>query len=79
MNGLRVYIPTLIDSAGEDKVFYSRRGSGPYYCWRYDERVARWRSARVNTSDLTAQMFSMTSWKTVPTSLQTRLGEHYIE
>ena len=80
MNGLRVYIPTLTNIAdGEYKVFYSRRGAGPYYCWRYDEKGARWHSSRVNTSDVTAQMFATTSWKTVPMSLQTKLGEHYIE
>jgi len=80
MSGLRVYTPTAVNDIGHElTVFYSRRGSGPYYCWRFDERIAQWRSSRVNASDFTAQMFSTTSWKTVPTSLRTRLGEHYIE
>ena len=80
MNGLRVYIQLVVNSPDlENKVFYSRRGAGPYYKWRFDEKLAVWCPSRVNTADLTAQMISNASWKSVPTSLQTRLGEHYIE
>jgi len=80
MNGLRVYVQALVTTPeGGASVFYSRRGNGPYYRWWYDEQGSQWRPSRVNTSDVTSQMFSTTSWKTIPTSLRTRLGEHYID
>ncbi|MEP6920648.1 MAG: hypothetical protein ABI967_05935 [bacterium] len=80
MNGLRVYIkPNGADPAAGQKVFYSRRGNGPYYRWLYEEKIGQWRVSRVIAADFTPQSLSMASWKAVPVALQTRLGEHYLE
>jgi hypothetical protein len=80
MNGLRVYIkPNGAEPNGGQKVFYSRRGNGPYYRWLYEETAAQWRVSRVVAADFTPQSLSMASWKVVPVALQTRLGEHYLE
>jgi hypothetical protein len=45
----------------------------------YNEQLSVWRSSRMKTSDVSTQLFSTASWKSVPVALQTRLGEHYIE
>ncbi len=80
MNGLRVYIkPNGAEPAGSQKVFYSRRGNGPFYRWRYEEKAGQWRVSRVIAADFAPQSLSMASWKAVPAALQTRLGEHYLE
>ena len=79
MNGLRVYIKPNNTEAVGPKVFYSRRGNGPYYRWRYEETVSEWRVSRVISADFTSQSLSMASWKAVPVALQTRLGEHYLD
>ena len=60
-------------------VFYSRRGNGPFYCWRFDEERGTWRVSRVTTPDLKPQVLSTASWKTVPAALRLRLNEHYQE
>lgn len=78
MNGLRVYIKT--ESRGltnGDNVFYSRRGDGPIYCWRYEAAISYWRVARMHSEDITARELCVASWKSVPEKLQARLGEHY--
>lgn len=64
---------------GDGGVFYSRRGNGPFYCWRYDEERGTWRVSRVTTPDLKPQVLSTASWKTVPAALRLRLNEHYQE
>ncbi|MGH9969671.1 MAG: hypothetical protein ACREBG_18015 [Pyrinomonadaceae bacterium] len=80
MNGLRVYIrPNVADPSGGPRVFYSRRGNGPYYRWLYEDTVGQWRVSRVIAADFTSQSLAMASWKTVPLSLQSKLGEHYLE
>ena len=95
MNGLRVYVKpvstagaanpgaataTAATTAPSDGgVFYSRRGNGPFYCWRYDEERGTWRVSRVTTPDLKPQVLSTASWKTVPAALRLRLNEHYQE
>lgn len=93
MNGLRVYIkPVSPSPAGtstpgtstpgaisDGGVFYSRRGNGPFYCWRYDEERGTWRVSRVTTPELKPQVLSTASWKTVPAALRLRLNEHYQE
>jgi hypothetical protein len=80
MNGLRVYInPVEADALKEKRVFYSRRADGPFYCWRYEEEPGQWRSSRVRPSDWLLKDICMASWKIVPTALQTRIGEHYLE
>ncbi|MGB8509099.1 MAG: hypothetical protein WCD76_12000 [Pyrinomonadaceae bacterium] len=78
MNGLRVYFnPSGMPRDGG--VFYCRREDGPVYCWRYDEASGTWRGTRVRPTDLRLNALSIASWKIVPTELQTRLGEHYLE
>ena len=80
MNGLRVYIkPNGSDPRPGPKVFYSRRGNGPFYRWLFEETAGQWRVSRVIAADFTPQSLSMASWKAVPAALQTRLGEHYLE
>ena len=80
MNGVRVYVNATGPAAtGRDIVFYSRRGGGPVYCWRYQGTLDRWRFARVNSSDMTFHELTAANWNTVPQQLQAQLGEHYIE
>lgn len=76
MNGLRIY--TKLGQSTKD-VFYSRRGNGPFYRWLYEEKAHEWRASRVISADFSAHSLSMATWKAVPASLQTRLGEHYLD
>lgn len=80
MNGLRMYIKQVVApmTNGPD-VFYSRRGEGPYYLWRFEEKLGRWRGSRVNSTDFAPRELLMASWKIVPTALQAKLGEHYLD
>ncbi len=80
MNGLRVYTkPKDSGLSGEARVYFSRRGNGPFYRWLYEEIGGRWHVSRVIAPDFSAQLLSVASWKAVPVSLQTKLGEHYFE
>jgi len=80
MNGLRVYIRAVVSNVdGTVSAFYSRRGNGPFYQWRFDEKVSAWSCSRLNSSELNSRAFYLASWKSLPRSLQTRLSEHYIE
>jgi hypothetical protein len=80
MNGLRVYInPAGDETLDEQSVFYSRRADGPYYLWRYEEQAGQWRGSRVHSSDFALKSLCMASWKIVPTALQARLVEHYLD
>ena len=80
MNGLRVYINTIVaDTRNSDGVFYSRRGDGPYYLWRYEEKFGQWRGSRVLSADFAPRELTMARWKIVPMTLQDKLGEHYLE
>jgi hypothetical protein len=80
MNGLRIYFsPVGTDTLGGQRMFYSRRAGGPYYCWFYEEAREQWRCSRVHLPDLTLKALCVANWKAVPTALQTRLGEHYLE
>ncbi|MCA1593318.1 MAG: hypothetical protein LC754_11860 [Acidobacteria bacterium] len=80
MSGLRVYFnPAGADTHRERGVFYSRREDGPLYRWRYDEARCQWRGSRVHPANLRLNLLSIASWKIVPTELQARLGEHYLE
>jgi hypothetical protein len=80
MNGLRVYFYTIgADIRNGQKVFYSRRADGPYYHWRYEEKLGQWCGSRVHLPDPTLKALCIANWKTVPTDLQARLGEHYLE
>jgi hypothetical protein len=80
MNGLRVYInpkdTDVLDGSGE---FYSRRDDGPYYLWRYEEELGQWCVSRIHPSELSPKVLSIASWKAVPSDLQVRLGEHYLD
>ena len=80
MRELRVYIRQAGKGAlcGQ-AVFYSRRADGPFYRWRYEETLGRWRFARVRPSKLTLRVLAIASWDVVPPALQDRLGEHYLE
>jgi hypothetical protein len=80
MNGLRIYIDVVrADTRCGDPVFYSRRADGPYYRWSYEENRGQWHGSRVHASDLTPRELCLATWKGVPASLKTRLGEHYVE
>ena len=80
MNGLRVYIRAAVAHAnGGVLAFYSRKGGGPFYQWLYDEHLKTWRGSGVSSFSLTPHVFDVASWKSLPSSLRTRLSEHYIE
>lgn len=80
MNGLRVYTRTGNGSSDHImEVFYTRRDSGPFYQWRYDQELATWRPSRVHNSEVILQTFSSATWKSLPNALRARLGEHYLE
>jgi hypothetical protein len=80
MNGLRMYLKasSRVPTDGPT-VFYSRRGDGPFYLWRFEEKRGQWRSSRVSSGEVVLRELLMATWKTVPSALQTKLGEHYLE
>ena len=80
MNGLKVYMKVggqETNSSGE--VFYSRRGNGPIYRWRYEQKIEKWFSMRLHTDEVASSQLRLAAWKTVPETLQVKLGEHYLE
>ena len=80
MRELRVYVGRAMKgSPGGQAVFYSRRADGPFYRWRYEETPGCWRYARVRLSKLTLRVLAVADWDAVPSALQARLGEHYLE
>lgn len=80
MRELRVYVRRAVkESTSGEAVFYSRRADGPLYRWRYEETPGRWRYSRVRLSKLTLRVLAVACWDAVPTALQARLGEHYLE
>jgi hypothetical protein len=79
MNGLRMYLKSVDKGRSAPPVFYSRRGDGPYYVWRYEEKLGQWRGSRVNPSEFAPRELLMANWKIVPSALQTKLGEHYLD
>lgn len=80
MKGLRVYInPAGGREPCEHGIFYSRRSDGPYYRWRYEEEIGKWRGSRVLLSDLPIKELCPASWKAVPTELQASLVEYFME
>ena len=80
LNGLRIYVNRNAPEIEADCVeFYSRRSDGPYYRWRYETKIERWRSARMNLSDFSPGDLRAFNWKVVPSDLQRRLIEHYQE
>jgi hypothetical protein len=80
MKDLRVYVnPGAVRNNGEHGVFYSRRRDGPYYCWRYEERLGHWCGSRVSPSDLSVKELCLTPWKALPTALQASIDAYYVE
>ena len=86
MNGLRVYINPAGTNGQQpqqpqcgQRVFYSRRADGPYYCWQYQDEYGRWHGARVHLPSVTLRVLAVASWESVPKALQVKLGEHYLE
>lgn len=79
-SGLRVYINRVgTKPCGDVEVFYSRRAAGPFYYWRYEGGVRRWRGYRVHLSDSAVKALCKASWQAVPGELQARMVEHYLE
>ena len=80
MNGLRIYVnQKRPDTWCPDPVFYTRRGGGPYYRWRYEELRGCWLSSRVQALDLDLTELVTAPWRGIPTALKSSLDEHYIE
>jgi hypothetical protein len=80
MNGLRVYVNTQKREMHDGyRVFYSRRENGPYYRWRYDQKLSQWRVSRQHSGELTPNLLCKTNWKAVPEVLQVSMVEHYQE
>jgi hypothetical protein len=80
MQGLRVYInPVDTDNKSEHGVFYSRRDDGPFYRWRYEGEAGQWCCSRVLRVEFAPGALCLARWKSVPTELQTSLGQHYVE
>jgi hypothetical protein len=80
MNGLRMYLKSVgTEPRTGPGIFYSRRGDGPYYQWRYEEKAGQWRGSRVSSGDFAPRELLMANWKIVPSALQTKLGEHYLD
>lgn len=80
MNGLKVYFnPQTTNAFNGGRVFYSRREGGPYYRWRYEEGLEQWIFSRARPSEFAPKALCLANWKDVPTALQVRLDEHYME
>lgn len=78
MDGLRVYKNTTsTETSGGYGVFYSRRESGPYYRWCFEEKRCRWCAGRVPLTEFSRGMLCSVTWKIVPASLQKSMVEHY--
>ena len=80
MNGLRVYTdPKRPGTCCADSIFYSRRGGGPYYRWRYEGLRGCWLSSRVPAVELSLTELVSAPWREVPAALKTSLDEHYVD
>lgn len=80
MKDLRVYVnPKAAGEGGKQRVFYSRRRDGPYYCWRYEEGLGAWCGSRMHHSDLQVKELCLTPWKALPTALQESIDAYYVE
>lgn len=79
MKDLHLYVSMEEADAPGGQVFYSRRGDGPFYLWRYDGTPRCWRFSRVCPSRLARRSLRSASWQAVPTTLLARLDEHYME
>jgi len=79
MNGLRMFIRPENKNSGENTVFYSQRSHGPIYRWHYENHVAGWQVARVDTSDWSSHELCITPWQSIPHELKAQLSNHYVE
>jgi len=80
MNGLRVYIDQNKPNAWcTGPIFYSRRGGGPLYRWRFEELRGCWLSARVPAFELSVTELVSAPWKEVPPALKSSFDEHYVD
>jgi hypothetical protein len=88
VSGLRMYVDSqkielpidVVDGAQDlnfERVYYSRRSSGPIYRWLYERKLSHWRSLRVDSTHVDFHRLYNTSWKSVPETLQQQLGLHY--
>ena len=77
ISGLRMFI--RVDKGAENNVFYSQRSHGPIYRWRYEEHLAKWYGARVDTSNWSSTECCNASWQSVPQELKAQLSEHYVD
>jgi hypothetical protein len=79
MNGLRLYTNVDVVQLNSPGVYFSRRGNGPYYRWRYEAVVDQWNVSRVIAPDFSPHSLTVAAWKNVPRGLQARLAQHYME
>jgi len=78
MNELRIYTNIEVpEQRGGFPVFYSRRESGPYYRWSYDDARRKWQAGRVSPSAVSPKEFAAASWKTIPVLLKRYIADHY--
>jgi hypothetical protein len=80
IGGLQIYFnPICEELTSEPGDFYSRRAGGPFYRWRLEEESGRWCYYRVRPDIMTLRGLSLASWKVVPTALQVRIEQHYLD
>ena len=79
MNGLRMFIRPAKKGQVDQDTFYSQRGHGPVYRWRYEEQLARWQVVRLDSSQWNSHELCTTPWQSVPQKLKSQLSEHYVE
>ena len=78
ISGLLVYVETTgPGTCGDYGIFYSRRLGGPYYRWRYEERLGRWAGYRLAPFVVPRALHLVC--KSVPTALLVQLSEHYAD
>ena len=78
MHGVRIYVNTIsTDALNQHEVFYSQRGEGPFYRWRYEEKMSRWLAFRVPSVAVPKSL--RTVHKGLPAELRAELLGHYVE
>ena len=76
LSGLHVYTAKNEGCSGEQRLFYSRRSGGPYYCWCYLSDQSQWKAIRVQPHFIPRPLRKEVGGN-LPDSLQTQLIEHY--
>jgi hypothetical protein len=80
MEKLKIFVNAQItNAAGPRNVYYSRCGGGPYYRWSYETEPGKWRSFRLNPNDFVLRNLCVSTWNSVPDSLQAKLSAHYLQ